>query len=473
MPDSDLAFAPATEIRRLIASKELSPVEITELYLRRIEDLDPRLNSYLTVPADQALATARAAEAAVVGGATLGPLHGVPISIKDLELTDGLRTTSGSLIYQDRVPNEDSVVVERVKKAGAIVLGKTNTPEFGLLGRTENRLGDPCANPWNLERTAGGSSGGAGAALVAGLCALATGSDGGGSIRIPASCCGVYGIKPTQNRVPHYSGAAAPVATNHFSQSGPMSRTVRDSALLLQVMAGYDARDPRSLRDAPDDYMAAADRGVSGLRIGWNADFGYGVIDAEVKRVTEAAARVFEGLGCTLDEADIVLEPPFEAFWSLFGAVSLARNPTVLDLHSDELTDYARDAYERGASTSGADYARALGEVDLLKAKFADQFERFDLILTPTMAVAPFPHGEPPGVIDGREVPAFAGSFPHTYPINMIGHPAASIPCRLSSEGLPIGLHIIGRWGDEATVIAASAAFEQARPWAQHRPPVS
>lgn len=473
MLNSDLAFVSATEINRLVVAKDVSPVEVTELYLRRIEELDHRLNSYLTVAADQAMDQARRAEAAVTSGEDLGPLHGIPISIKDLELTNGIRTTSGSLIYQDRVPDEDSVVVDRVKKTGAIILGKTNTPEFGLLGRTENRLGDPCGNPWNPQRTAGGSSGGSGAALAAGLCALATGSDGGGSIRIPASCCGVYGIKPTQGRVPYYAGAYAPISTNHFSQSGPMSRSVRDSALLLQVLAGYDPRDPGSLRNVPDNYLVAADRGIGGIRIGWNSDFGYGAIDPEVKSLTETAAKVFEELGCTVEEADIVLDPLFEVFWSLFGAVSLARNPTVLDLHSDELTVYARDAYERGASTTGADYAKALGEIDKIKVRFTDQFKIYDLILTPTMAVSPFPHGEPPTVIDGQEVSAFPGSFPHTYPINMIGHPAASVPCGFSAEGLPIGLHIIGRWGDEAMVIAASAAFEQARPWADQLPPIS
>ncbi|MCH8186905.1 MAG: amidase, partial [Chloroflexi bacterium] len=265
--DENLAFAPASELRSLIANKQVSPVELTELYFERIDRLDPKLNAYLTLTRDEAMESARAAEQAVVRGDELGPLHGLPISIKDLEMTKGIRTTGGSLAFKDRVPAEDSIVVERVRKAGAVVLGKTNTPEFGLLGETRNRLGDDCRNPWNVERTSGGSSGGAGAAVVSGLCSLATGSDGGGSVRIPASFCGVYGIKPTQGRVPRYSGTSAPIVANQTSQSGPMSRTVEDSALLLQVLAGHDSRDPTSLRDSPPDFVAALDRDIRGLRI--------------------------------------------------------------------------------------------------------------------------------------------------------------------------------------------------------------
>jgi len=472
MPDDDLAFQSAVELRRLVADKQVSPVELTDLYLRRIERIDPKLSSYLTVTGEEAIRDARAAEQAVARGDDLGPLHGVPVSIKDLELTKGTRTTSGSLIYRDRVPDEDSVVVERVRNAGAVILGKTNTPEFGLLGRTENRLGDPCGNPWNPARTAGGSSGGTAAAIAAGLCALGTGSDGGGSIRIPAAFCGIYGIKPTQGRTPHYSGAAAPVAVNLFSQSGPMSRTVRDSALLLQVLAGYDARDPGSLQDEPADYLAMAERGVGGLRIGLSTDFGYAPIDPEVVSAVEHAAGAFEAMGCSVEPADLTLDSPFDAFWTLFCAVVSARNPSALTEHREELTEYGREAYEKGASASGADFAAALGSVDALKAQFAGAFERYDIILTPTVAVPAFPHGQPPATIGGREVNWFWGYLPHTYPINMIGHPAASIPCGFSSEGLPLGLHIIGRRGDEATVISASAAFEAARPWVQRRPPV-
>ena len=473
MAEMDLAFTPATELRRLIVERQVSPVEITELFFSRIDQLDSRLNSYLTLARDQAMRSAKAAEDAVIRGDSLGPLHGVPVSIKDLELTRGIRTTAGSLIYENRIPDEDSMVVARVRKAGAIILGKTNTPEFGLLGHTQNRLGDHCRNPWDTERTTGGSSGGAGASLAAGLCTLATGSDGGGSIRIPASFCGVYGIKPTQGRVPYYSGAAAPAVANHFSQAGPMSRTVRDSALLLQVLAGHDLRDPISLREVPADYIAAADRGVEELRLAWSPDFGYAVVDPEIADVTSKAAQVFETLGCAVEEADLTLEPPFDVFWTLFCSIASVRGAGLLEEHADELTRYARDCFENAARTTGAAYAAALGHVDRIKAQFDELFQRHDLLLTPTMAVAAFPVGRPPDEIAGRRVDGFWGAFPFTFPINMIGYPAASVPCGFSSDGLPVGLHIIGRKGDEATVIAASAAFEEARPWAHLRPPVS
>ena len=235
--DQNLAFEPATVIGGLIKSKELSPVEITKLYLERIEKLDSNLNSYLTVTADTALRAAQIAEDKVLNGDELGALHGIPISIKDLQMTKGIRTTGGSLAYKDRIPEADCAVVERVLEAGAIMLGKTNSPEFGLLGANENRLGDSCRNPWDVNRTSGGSSGGAGASIVAGLTSLATGGDGGGSIRIPASFNGIYGIKPTQGRVSSFSGVPASPLANYTSQQGPLTRTVKDSALLLQVIA--------------------------------------------------------------------------------------------------------------------------------------------------------------------------------------------------------------------------------------------
>ena len=241
---SEISYMPATEMAQAIRARRLSSVEVTEHFFERIGRLDPQLNSYLALCHDQALADARAADDVVARGWPVGPLHGVPISVKDLEMTKDVPTTLGSALFRDRVPEIDSIVVERIKAAGAVVLGKTNTPEFGQSGTTENKVSEPCRNPWNTERTPGGSSGGAAAALAAGLCPIAIGSDGGGSIRIPASFSGVFGIKPTQHRVPRYGGYGRPAA-NHFSQSGPMSRTVADTALLLQVLAGPDSRDPQ------------------------------------------------------------------------------------------------------------------------------------------------------------------------------------------------------------------------------------
>ena len=468
--DQDLTFAPATQHRRLIAERQISPVELTRLYLERIERLDSRFNSYLTLTADEAISAASAAEKALTRCEKLPALHGIPISVKDLELTKGVRTTSGSLIYKDRVPDEDSVIVERIRGAGAVMLGKTNTPEFGMSGMTDNRLGDHCRNPWNTERTAGGSSGGAGAAAAAGLCSLATGSDAGGSIRIPSSFCGVYGIKPTLGRVPRYNGAAAPVSANLLSQPGPMTRTVADSALLLQVMAGHDARDPVSLRSPVPDYLAAVDRDVSGLRLAWSPDYGYAHVDAEVVAITSKAARVFEELGCSVDETTLSFGSPWDAYATISSTGSYRSYGALMERSGDLLTSYARRSIEHGASVTGADYAGALGYVERLKAQLADLFEEYDLLLSPTMAVPAFPVGEPPADIDGEKVSRSWGYLPFTYPINMSGLPAASIPCGFSTDGMPIGLHIVGRHLDEETVLAASAAFERARPWAHLRP---
>lgn len=470
--DKELCFAPATEVRESIRSKKVSVPELVELFFNRIQDHNPKLNAYLALCQDEAMAAARAAQEAVQRGGTLGPLHGIPISVKDLEVTKGIPTTIGSLIFQDRVPDTDSAVVERVRQAGAIILGKTNTPEFGLSGTTENKLGDACRNPWNLERTPGGSSGGAAAALAAGLCTLATGSDGGGSIRIPASFSGVFGIKPSQGRVPRYGGYGRPAA-NQFSQSGPLSRTVADSALLLQVLAGPDPRDPTSMRETPPEFMSNLNAGVRGLRIAWSADLGYAGVDPEVARAAEQGARVFEELGSTVEEPPLVLEDPFPAFWDIFATASYTSYGHLLDQHRDDFTEYGLGALEHGAEVTGADLSRGLLRVDQLRRQMEDFFDQYDLLLTPTMAVPAFVIEQRPSVIGGKQVDPFWGFLPFTFPINMTGQTASSVPCGFSSDAMPIGLHIIGPKGAEARVLQASAAFEQARPWSEKRPPVS
>ena len=470
--DRDLAFAPATELRGLVASKGISPMELTQLYLDRIDRFDPSLNAYLTVDAEGAIEAARRAEQAVVRGDELGPLHGVPISIKDLQITKGLRTTSGSSIFRDRVPKEDSIAVERIRAAGAVILGKTNTPEFGLLGVTVNKLGGPCRNPWNTDRTTGGSSGGAAAATAAGLCALSEGSDGGGSIRIPSSFCGIFGIKPTQGRVPKYAGAGIPLTANHFSQSGPMTRNVRDAAVLLEVLAGYDPRDPSSMRETIPDLVGALDRSTENLAVGWSPDYGYAPVDPDVLAVCRSTLDGLGDAGCEVAESDLVLDSPFEAFQPLFAAMAFASYSSFLD---GDLTDYARQMIERGASVSGAEYALALGHMDLIRSSIEEQLDRFDLIASPTLAVPAFEAGGPLDTVSeiaGREVDPWWGYFPFTFPINMAGLPAVSIPAGFSDDGLPVGLQLVGRRGAEETLVAVSAALEQARPWAHRRPRV-
>ena len=472
MMNKELAFSSAWELRGLIAARQVSPLELTELFLRRIEELNPKLNAYLTVTAEEAMASARVAEQAVAKGDPLGPLHGIPVSLKDLDLTKGIRTTLGSLLFKDTVPDQDSISVERTRQSGAIILGKTNTPEFGLSGTTENRLGDACRNPWNTERTAGGSSGGAGAAIAASLCVMGSGSDAGGSIRIPSSFCGIYGIKPTLGRVPRFGGLGQP-APNQFSQAGPMSRTVRDSALLLQVMAGPDPRDPDCIREKPADYLAALDQGVRGLRMAWSLDLGYAAVDPQVAEATSKAAQVFEELGCSLEEAGLALEDLKDHWVTMYSANSYISYGHLFEQDPGSLTDYARKTYEDAKTLTAADYARALVGIGRVQAQLNQLLERYDILLTPTMPVPAFPIGQRPQTIGGKSVDPWWGFTPFMSPINIAGLPAASVPCGFSAEGMPLGLHIVGRRGDEATVLRASAAFEEARPWIDKRPPVS
>ncbi|MFQ5934195.1 MAG: amidase, partial [Dehalococcoidia bacterium] len=321
MDSSSFAFMDTTELAELIRTKKASPVEAVDAYLDRIEALNPKLNAFLTVTADEARAEAKKAEAAVMRGDDLPPLHGIPVGVKDLEMTKGIRTTLGSLVYKDQVPEEDSIIVERLRKAGVIILGKTNTPEFGASGTTENKLGDHCRNPWDTTRTTGGSSGGSGAALAAGLCPLATGSDGGGSIRIPSSFCGVYGIKATHGRVP-----SPRTSWVLFADSGPMSRTVRDSALMLNVISGRDPRDSLCIREDPPDFVAALNGDLKGLKVAWSPDLGYAAVDEEVLSVTRSTADLFQELGCNVEEATPASGEPFEIFDKIIPAENYAES---------------------------------------------------------------------------------------------------------------------------------------------------
>ena len=474
MDDQSLAFASAQQLAELVRTRQVSPVELVDLFLDRIVALNPRLNAYLTVAADQARAAAREAERAVAGDGSLPPLLGVPLSIKDLHATKGIRTTFGSYVYRDHVPQEDAVAVERLRRAGGIILGKTNTPEFGQSATTENRLGDHCRNPWHPERTSGGSSGGAAAAVAAGLGPLALGSDGGGSIRVPAGFCGVVGFKPTFGRVPAHGGLGGMPL---FSHLGPITRTVRDAALMLGVIAGFDRRDPNSLRQAPPDFLGALAgdpaSALRDLRVAWSPDLGYARVDPEVCAVAGAAARVFVDFGCHVEEASPAAGSPFSIFGPLVAVDEYAATGHLLLDHADELMRYVRATFEHGQGVMGFEYSQALRGLERYRAQMADFFEVHDLLLCPTNAVPAFPVGRRPRVIDGQQVDTLWGPFPFTAPFNLSGQPAITVPCGFSVDGLPIGLQIVGRVGDEVTVLRAAAAFEQARPWAGVRPPLA
>lgn len=470
MSPADLCFTPATELAALIREKVVSPVEVTEAILARIERLNGWLGAYCTVTAEQALADARAAEASVLRGDALGSLHGVPISVKDITYTKGVRTTRGSRLWADYVPDEDAPVVERIKAAGAVILGKTNTPEVGWKGDSDNQVFGPTYTPWDATRTltAGGSSGGAGAAVAAGLGPLALGTDGAGSIRIPAAFCGIVGLKQQLWRVPTYP--ASTVET--VAHTGPMTRTVRDAALLLNVIAGPDERDRLSLPATDTDWLAACEGEIRGLRVAWSPDLGYARVDPEVAAITERAARRFAAdLGCNVEVAHPGFTEPGRAARIIFYG-GVAANFADLSPERRELLDpgLRRAIAEETEGLTAIDYIKAnsvrQGLWDTLQRFFAD----YDLLLTPTIAVPPFRAGtEGPTEVDGRAVERF-GWTPFTYPFNLSGNPALTIPAGFTAAGLPVGLQIVGRRYDEAAVLRAGACFEAVQPWAHLRP---
>jgi Asp-tRNA(Asn)/Glu-tRNA(Gln) amidotransferase A subunit family amidase len=475
--DTDLTFRPAHELRGLIAGRQVSPVELVEASLRQIEAVNPRLNAFLTVAADQALAAAREAEAAVVRGDTLGPLHGVPVSIKDLEPAKGIRCTRGSLVFRDTIADRDEIAVGRLKRAGAIVVGKTNTPEFGRLGTTENRLGDDCRNPWDPALTTGGSSGGAAASVAGGMVPIAQGSDGGGSVRIPSSFCGIFGIKATQGRVPRRAQGLASWHPVNFSCIGPMTRSVRDAAVMLNVMAGPagDA-EHTTLPGAPPDFESAlkfeGGNPLEGMRIALSPDFCGAGVGPEIRKQVEDAAAEMERLGAIVEpsEVDLAIDEVWQTYYTITAVKTAHAFGPMMDRSGDLLTDYVKADITAGRRTTTDRYHRALCELERVRACVGALFERYDLLVTPTTAVAAFPCRKNPGVIGGRHVNPRWGFYPFTFPFNMAGNPAANVPCGFTGDGKPVGLQLVGRRGDELSVLRASSALEAARPWADRRP---
>jgi Asp-tRNA(Asn)/Glu-tRNA(Gln) amidotransferase A subunit family amidase len=462
----------------MVAAREVSPVELAEWTLRRIDETNDTLHAYLTVIGDQAMESARAAEATVMRGDELGPLHGLPFPIKDLVPTAGVRTTFGSAAYADNVPDNDDIVVTRIKAAGAVIIGKTNTPEFGHLGYTSNKLGDNCRNPWDVTRESGGSSGGAAASVAAGITPLAQGGDGGGSIRIPCSLCGLYGIKGSEGRVPRSGGGDAAWHPYNLAQTGPLSRNVRDSALLMSVLSGPDNdAAPGTLEGPGPDYFGALGRGVKDLRIGWTPDMGGNAVDPDVAEMTAHAARSFETLGATVEEFDFEIDPDemWYSFRNYFDLKALVGYGHLLRDTPELLTDYVREGMQYATTLSAVDHHETMAFVARLRDYFRRLFERFDLVLSPTLATTAFKVADgPPREIGGRFMDpdrAYWTWSPFTYSVNISGHPAATVPCGFDRDGIPVGLHLIGRFGDEETVLAASAAFEEATPWADKTPP--
>ncbi len=476
-PSPDLSYTPAHVLRDLIAAKRLSPVELMEFTLDRIERLDGQLGAFVTVMADHAMRQARAAEEAVMQGRALGPLHGIPVPIKDLEGVRGVRFSQGSLV-DDGVAPANAMCTDRVRAAGGIVVGKTNTPEHGHNATTENRVMGPARNPWDPTRTPGGSSGGAAVAVAAGMTAIAQGSDGGGSIRIPGSLSGVYGIKATQGRVPRRRVDEHSDSIFNNSSVGPMTRDVRDAAIFLNALAGPAAdAEYGTLPEAPPDFTAALTRGVAGLRVGLDTSgMGGAGCDAEVREAVAAAARVFADLGAEVEEVEYAPDDHqtiTRTFLDLFCIRAYGRWSG--QLHDPQraarLTGYFTEDLERGRRSQGADYLACMNRIGRYRTHAARYFAGHDLLLTPATATTAFPIGEYPQAPGGAPVTHRRFGFtPFTYLFNLSGNPAATVPCGFDAAGLPIGLQIAGNQRDEMAVLAASAAFEAARPWAAKRP---
>ncbi len=473
--NNEICRMDAVSLAEHIRAKRLSPVEVIDAVLDRMDKLEPVLHAFCTPTPDQARVDAKRIEADIMAGREVGPLAGVPIGIKDLVMTKGVRTTSGSIVYKDFIPDEDDVVVERLKAADAVILGKTNVPEMGYSGAGHNMIFPTTRNPWNTERTPGGSSAGSSAAVASGMGPFAIGSDGGGSVRIPAALCGLYGLKASMGRVPLYPGTKderypGVSSWESIEHIGPLSRTVADAALMMSAIAGPDDRDRHSLPEANFDWMDTLAGDLKGLKVAFTPDLGYAVVDPEVRAVAEKAARVFESdLGCTVEEAHPGWDDPMGAFWGLVALDSDLKGMRELVIkYGDQMQPHLVGFLE--TPFTAEDLTDAVMGRKAVCNKMWPFMRKYDLFLMPTISITAFDLGiQGPETIDGTEVGPFDW-LPFTFPINMTGQPAASVPAGFTSEGLPVGLQIVGRHLDDPLVLRASAAFEAAAPWRDRWP---
>jgi len=469
MSESELAFLPATRLAALIARKDLSPVELVRTYLERIERHDGRLRAYITMTGDTALAAARRAEAAVLEGRRLGPLHGLPFAVKDQFDTAGVLTTNGSRLFATHVPSDDATTIARLTEAGGILLGKLTLTEFALGGTIDFPFGQP-RNPWNPEHDPGGSSSGSGIAAAAGLCALALGEDTGGSVRSPASWCGVVGLRPTWGRVSRRG--SFPLCWS-MDTPGPITRTVEDNALMLGVIAGHDPRDPQSSRAPVPDYVATLREGVRGLRIGVIGELAESPdTDPEVRRAVTAAVGVLGGLGATVATVSL---PLIRHAGAVFMAICDSEGA---GLHLPWLRDRAGE-YDRGTRRRlltaslipAAAYHQATRARALLRAQMLDALGRFDLLACPTAhQAAPTIASTKAAVTRETAAGRFFTRRSFTSPASLASLPAIAVPCGFNQAGLPLSLQLLGRPFDESTVLRAAHAYEQATDWSR-RPP--
>jgi len=449
MNKEDICFMSAYELREKIKTQELSSIEITETIIERIEKINPIINAYCTPTFKLARETAKKADEAVKRSEKLGLLHGIPTSIKDLMQTKGIRTTYGSKLHQDFIPEQDDVAVQRLIASGCVILGKTNTPEFGHIALTNNKLFGETKTPWDIEKNSGGSSGGAASAVASGIGPLALGSDGGGSIRVPSSCCGVYGLKPTFGRIPSYPHIG--IAFDSLDHYGPIVRYVKDAALMLNAMKGHHPADHNSLPNDDIDY-----------------------VEEEVKESVLNGIQKFEQFGWEVEEAKLKMKNPELAFKTL---VSIGYAYDLQKDYKNRLEDLSPDligSIRLGLDNSAMNIGKAKEQRKRVYEVMYQYFKNYDILITPTL---PCPAFKPGWLETGTTFPTIGKKalnitswMTFTYPFNMTGLPAASIPSGWSNSGLPIGMQIVGKRYDEKTVLQVSKAFEEVSPWQEKRP---
>jgi amidase len=468
---SDICFLPATEMAALIRRKKLSARETLEAHLKHIERVNPKVNAIVTLVAEQAMENARKADEAQAHGRALGPLHGLPIAHKDLVETAGIRTTFGSRIFKDYVPTHDAILVERIRNAGAICIGKTNTPEFGAGSQTFNAVFGATKNPHDLTKTCGGSSGGAAVSLACGMLPMADGSDSGGSLRNPAAFCGVVGFRTAPGRVAH---GAVGDAWSTVAVSGPMARTVPDVALLLSAMAGPDPRCPISITEPGARFAGNLERNFKGVRVAWFKDMAGIPFDPRVLALVNAQRKAFESLGCIVEEAEPDWTGVLESIDTLRAWGYAASQSENVRLHRDLVKDTIQWEVERGSRLTGADISHA----HTLRSKAWDNMrifqEKYEYFITPTTQVLPFDITEPyPTEVADVKMSTYIEWMKVCLMISALETPSISMPCGFTAEGLPVGLQIVGRHRDEFSVLQLAHAFEQATPSTRRKPAIA
>jgi amidase len=467
----DLCYSEAHELSAMIRAKKVSPVEVINGFLKRINQVNPLINAYCTVAADSAVEAAKNKEKELSVGKLPGPLHGLPVAIKDVTLTKGIRTTFGSTLYQNYVPDIDSLIVERLKEAGAIIIGKTNTPEFAAGGATYNDLFGPTSTPWNTKYNSGGSSGGSAAAVAAGLCALASGNDLGGSLRIPASFCGIVGLRPSPGRVPCYPND---LNWDTMSLEGPMARSVSDLALMLDVLSGPDKRSPVALLPKERSFFESVRQKKKGtLKVAWSDNLNLTPVDEEVLAIVRVSIDTLRDLGWTVIEET----PDFSGLQETaavmrgmrYGALYQQKldDPEFIEKVNPNIISNTR----QGLALPADAIARAEKHRSQLWQQMLEVYSRYDLIITPTVPVKPFLADIAyPTEINGKPMESYIDWIMLTYAFSVTGLPAISLPCGWTKEGVPVGLQMVGKPAGERELLIAAACYEEANPWLHRRP---